>query len=135
MNITPCHEYLLVLTDGSAIGFDDLETAKGYVNIYYQEKVKNSEQVLETEDITDSSEQLMNTVCQVIGAVEGEVAVYYIEDVINKIQEEFVFDEEKEEIVSKLLQKDIKLNVIDFGIDFILHDVEPIDIMEPYGER
>lgn len=134
MNISPYHEYLLVLTDGSTIGFQDLETTKAYINTYYYNKVKNDEELIELDDRTDSSEQLINTTCQRLGVDEGEVAVYKIDDIIEKIQEEFVFDDEKEEVISKLLQEDIKINVIDYGIDFILHDIDSVNVMEIYGE-
>ena len=135
MNISPYHEYLLVMTDGSTIGFQDYESAKAYINLYYYQKVKNDEKVEELDDPTDSSEQLINTTCKIIGVDEGEVALYKIDDVIEKIQEEFVFEDEKEEIISKLLDENIQLNVIDLGIDFILHDVDSINIIETYGER
>lgn len=134
MNITPFNEYLLVLTDGSTIGFQDFEAAKAYINIYYYNRVKNNENVEELEDPTDSSEQLINTTCSIMGVNEGELALYKIDDVIEKIQEEFVFDEEKEEIISKLLDEHIELNVIDYEIDFILHDIDSVQIIEAYGE-
>lgn len=134
MSITPYHEFLLVLTDGTSIGFQDIESAKAYINVYYYNKVKNDGRVIEEDDPTDSSEQLINTTCQQIGVNEGEVLVYKIDDIIEKIQEEFVYDDEKEEVISKLLSHDIKLNVIDQGIDFILHNIDSIDMIEPYGE-
>ena len=69
-----------------------------------------------------------------IGKEESEDTVYNTNDIIEKLQEDIVFDEEKEEVISKLLSKDINLNIYDFAIDNIFNDVEAIDIMEPYGE-
>ena len=102
--------------------------------MYYMQKVRNSTIITEVNDLTDSSEQFINTVCQNLGVIEGECRVYNTNDIIEKLQEDIVFDEEKEEVISKLLSKDINLNIYDFAIDNIFNDVEAIDIMEPYGE-
>ena len=134
MSIIPEFQYLLVMPDGHIKGFNDLDTTKAYINIYYAERVRNSNIIVECNDLTDSSEQFINTVCQNLGVVEGECRVYDTLDIIGKVQENMVFDEEKEEVISRLLKNDIRLNIYDFGIDNIFNDVEAIDIMEPYGE-
>ena len=134
MSIIPEFQYLLVMPDGHVKGFNDLDTTKAYINMYYMQKVRNSTIITEVDDLTDSSEQFINTVCQNLGVIEGECRVYNTNDIIEKLQEDIVFDEEKEEVISKLLSKDINLNIYDFAIDNIFNDVEAIDIMEPYGE-
>lgn len=134
MSIVPSFQYLLVMPSGDIKGFNDVETAKGYINIYYYKKINSAEDILEYNDITDSNDQFCNTICQNLGVVEGECKVFDNYSVISKIQEELVFEEEKEEVISKLLSSDIKLNIYDYAIDNILSDVEPIDILEPYGE-
>lgn len=134
MSIIPEFQYLLVMPDGHVKGFNDLDTTKAYINLYYAKKVRNSNIIIECNDLTDSSEQFINTVCQNLGVIEGECRVYDTSDIIEKIQDTLVFDEEKEEIISKLLQKDIKFNIYGYGIDNIFNDVESIDVMEPYGE-
>lgn len=44
------------------------------------------------------------------------------------------FQEEKEELISKLLSNKIDINIYDYGIDNIFTNSDSIDIMEPYGE-
>lgn len=134
MSIIPEFQYLLVMPNGHVKGFNDLDTTKAYINLYYMKKVRNSTIITEVNDLTDSSEQFINTVCQNLGVIEGECRVYNTNDIIEKLQENIVFDEEKEEIISRLLNKDIELNIYDFAIDNIFNDVEAIDIMEAYGE-
>ena len=134
MSIIPEFQYLLVMPSGNIKGFDDLDTTKAYINLYYMQQVRNSDIITEVNDLTDSSEQIINTVCQNLGVIEGECRVYKTNDIIEKIQEDIVFDEEKEELISKLLSKNININIYDFAIDNIFNDVEAINVMETYGE-
>lgn len=134
MSIIPEFQYLLVMPNGDLKRFDDLDTTKAYINLYYMNKVRNSSIITEVNDLTDSSEQFINTVCQNLGVIEGECRVYHMNEVLEKLREDVVFEEDKEEIISKLLSKNINLNIYDFAIDNIFNDVEAIDIMEPYGE-
>jgi hypothetical protein len=134
MSIIPEFQYLLVMPSGNIKGFDDLDTTKAYINLYYMQQVRNSDIITEVNDLTDSSEQFINTVCQNLGVIEGECRVYKTNDIIEKIQEDIVFDEEKEELISKLLSKNININIYDFAIDNIFNDVEAINVMETYGE-
>ena len=122
------------MPNGDVKGFDDVEIAKGYINIYYDKKVHNSKYIFELNDLTDSSDQFFNTICQNLGAGEGECKVYNTLDIIEKIQEELVFDEEKEEVISKLMSSQINFNIYDYRVDNIFNDVEALDILEPYGE-
>ena len=134
MSIIPSFQYLLVMPNGDVKGFDDVEIAKGYITIYYDKKVHNSKYIFELNDLTDSSDQFFNTICQNLGADEGECKVYNTLDIIEKIQEELVFDEEKEEVISKLMSSQINFNIYDYRVDNIFNDVEALDILEPYGE-
>lgn len=134
MSSIPEFQYLLVMPSGNIKGFDDLDTTKAYINLYYMQQVRNSDIITEVNDLTDSSEQFINTVCQNLGVIEGECRVYKTNDIIEKIQEDIVFDEEKEELISKLLSKNININIYDFAIDNIFNDVEAINVMETYGE-
>lgn len=134
MSIMPSFQYLLVLPNGNVKGFHDIETAKGYINIYYDKKMHSSKDIVELNDLTDSNDQFCNTICQNLGVVEGQCKVFDTLDIIDKLQEELVFDEEKEEVISRLLSSDINLNIYDYAIDNIFSEVEAIDILEPYGE-
>lgn len=134
MSIIPSFQYLLVMPNGDVKGFDDVEIAKGYINIYYDKKVHNSKYIFEFNDLTDTSDQFFNTICQNLGVGEGECKVYNSLDIIEKFQEELVFDEEKEEVISKLMSSEINFNIYDYRVDNIFNDVEALDILEPYGE-
>lgn len=132
--IVPHFQYLLVLPNGDIKGFEDIGVAKGYINIYYHIKLRETEAFREFNDLTDSREEVINTVCHNLGVAEGECRVYDNMDIIENIQNELVFDDEKEEIISKLLSSEINLNIYDYSIDNIFNNVDPIDMMEPYGE-
>ena len=134
MNISPYYDYLLVMTDGSTKGFNDLEIAKGYINIYYENRIKKYSQKENYHDITELPGQFRNSLCQHMGVGEGECRVYNLQDFIGKLREELIFDDEKQEVISKLLKKDIDLNIYDYALDTILTDVEVINMIEPYGE-
>lgn len=134
MSISPYNEFILVMPDGDVKGFNDLDLAKAHINLYYENKIK---EYSEEEEYNDSKEMVGETrlnICQHLGVEEGECMVYDLEDFLEKIREELVFDEEKEEVISKLIKEKIDLNIYDFGLDVILHDVKTIDIIEPFGE-
>ena len=63
-----------------------------------------------------------------------ECQLYYTSDIIEKLQDELVFNEEKEEVISKLMAPKIEFNTYDYALDNIFRDVQPIDIMEQYGD-
>lgn len=134
MSISPYNEFILVMPDGDSKGFNDLKLAKAYINLYYENKIK---EYSEEEEYNDSKEMVGETrlnICQHLGVEEGECIVYDLEDFIEKLREELVFDEEKEEVISKLLIEKIQLNIYDYGLDVILHDVKTIEMIEPFGE-
>lgn len=134
MSISPYNEFILVMPDGDVKGFNDLALAKAHINLYYEDKIK---EYSEEEEYNDSKEMVGETrlnICQHLGVEEGECMVYDLEDFLEKIREELVFDDEKEEVISKLIKEKIDLNIYDFGLDVILHDVKTIDMIEPFGE-
>lgn len=134
MSISPYNEFILVMPNGDTNGFNDLELAKACINIYYENKIK---EYSEQEEYNDSKEMVGETrlnICKHLGVEEGECIVYDLEDFLEKLREELVFDEEKEEVISKLLKEKIDMNIYDFGLDVILHDVKTIDMIEPFGE-
>lgn len=135
MNSEAFNEYLLVMPDGEARGFNDLESAKAYINRYYQSIVSHDREEDDYNDVTElDEEKATRNVCTNLGAEEGKCEVYKLDDFIDKINEEVVFDYEKEEIISKLCEKHINLNVYNYNLDLILADTEVVDVMEPYGE-
>ena len=128
-------QYLLVLPNGDVKGFEDLDMTKAYINMYYDKKVRHSNVRDEYNDITDNSDEFVNTICHNLGVVEGECRVYDTMQLIEKLQDELVFDDEKQEVISKLMEKDIELNIYEYTIDNIFNDVETISVMENYGEN
>lgn len=133
MSIMPNFEYLLVMPSGNIIGFHDEETAKAYINNYYYFRTRNNNVVGAYEDLTEDFDDIVNVICYKIGVEEGECRLYNTRDIIEKIQEEVVFDDEREEVISKLLSNNINLNTFDYAIDNIFTNTQSIDIMEPYG--
>ena len=133
MNIVPSNEYLLVMPSGNVKGFDDYAMAKAYINNYYY-KTRRVEEVGAYDDLTNDFDDIVDTVCYKIGIEEGECQLYYTSDIIEKLQDELVFNEEKEEVISKLMAPKIEFNTYDYALDNIFRDVQPIDIMEQYGD-
>ena len=134
MSIVPNFDYLLVMPSGNIIGFHDEETAKAYINNYYYFRTRNNDVVGAYEDLTEDFDDIANVLCYKIGVEEGECKLYNTRDIIEKIQEEVIFFDEREEVISKLLSNHIDLNIFDYAIDNIFTNTESIDIMEPYGD-
>ena len=134
MNIVPSNEYLLVMPSGNVKGFDDYAMAKAYINNYYYYKTRRVEEVGVYDDLTNDFDDIVDTVCYKIGIEEGECQLYYTSDIIEKLQDELVFNEEKEEVISKLMAPKIEFNTYDYALDNIFRDVQPIDIIEQYGD-
>lgn len=134
MSIMPNFEYLLVMPSGNIIGFHEEGTAKAFVNNYYYYRTRNNNVVGAYEDLTEDFDDIANVICYKIGVEEGECRLYNTVEIIEKIQSEVVFEEEKEEIISKLLSDNIELNTYDYAIDNVFTNTDSIDIMEPYGD-
>ena len=135
----PYNEYLLIMPDGDCKGFNDLESAKAYVNIYYERLIdeevdeKNDYNYNDATDIGSNDTRV--NVCTQAGVYEGRCELYNTEDIIKKINDELVFDEEKKEVIEKICEADIKFNIYNNNLDLLITDVDPIDIMETYGDR
>ena len=134
MSIVPSFEYLLVMTSGNIIGFHDEETAKAYINNYYYFRTRDNDVVGAYEDLTEDFDDIANVICYKSGVEEGECRLYNTREIIEKIQDEFVFEDEKEELIMKLLYNPTEINTFDYAIDNIFTNSNSIDIMEPYGD-
>lgn len=130
----PYYQYLLVMPNGNARGVNDLELAKAKINMYYEKQIDIYSHKDDYQDITELVGQVRNNLCQQVGVAEGEARVYDLAHFIDKLREELVFDEDKEEIISKLLERDININIYDYSLDNILCDVDIVQMIEPYGE-
>lgn len=122
------NNYIVVTPKGTIKGFLEAEDAHMYVLGYYEKKVNKLSD--DTDIIYDdyATEPLESTIdiCIDLGVKEGDCTIYDLDDFIEKIQESSMFEEEKEEIISKLMEKDIKLNAIDYQLMDILKDVTVI---------
>lgn len=134
MNLIPFNTYLLVMPNGNAIGFNDETLAKAYVNRYYEKKIKEYSKKDDYNDFSDLVGQVRNNICQHIGVDEGVCNLYNLNSFIANLRENLIFDDDKEEIIKKLYEKDINLNIYDCSLDNILNDTEIIEIIDPYGE-
>ena len=103
MSIMPSFEYLLVMPSGNIRGFHDEETAKAYINNYYYFRTRDNDVVGAYEDLTEDFDDIANVICYKIGVEEGECRLYNTRDIIEKIQDEVIFQDEKEELIMKLL--------------------------------
>ncbi|AOR22479.1 hypothetical protein [Clostridium taeniosporum] len=135
MNIVPYNEYLLVMPNGDTKGFNDLELAKAYINIYYERVIDHKIDKNDYNDATEiGAEEPRRNICTQLGVAEGKCEVYNIDNFIEVVRDKVVFDEEREEIISKLLAKEIDFNVYDYNLDNILPDIKTIEMMEQYGD-
>jgi len=130
------NDYFLVMPSGNCKGFNDLESAKAYINIYYERRINDGIHEEGYDDATEiGGDKPRKNICTQLGVEEGKCQVYKTEDFIRKISEELVFDEEKEEVISKLCEGKIDLNIYDYSLDEILANIEEIDVMEAYGDQ
>lgn len=135
MDSVPSNEYLLVMPDGECKGFNDLREAKAYINVYYERKIDEDVDEHGYNDATDiGGGDARQNVCTQLGVEEGKCKVYDMDEFIKKLEEELVFDNEKKEVISKLMEEDLDINVYNYNLDLILADIDDIDMMEPYGE-
>ena len=106
------NDYLLIMPSGNCKGFNDLEGAKAYINVYYERRFDHTLHEDGYNDATEigGNDPRMNVFTQ-LGVGEGKCEVYKTEELIEKIKEELVFDEEKEEVISKLSEAKINLNI------------------------
>jgi hypothetical protein len=129
------NDYLLVMPSGNCKGFNDLESTKAYMNIYYERKF---DQTVHQDGYNDATEiggdgPRLNVFTQ-LGVEEGKCEVYKTKEFIQKLRENLVFEEEKEEVILKLSEAKINFNIYDYSLDKILSDIEEINVMEAYGE-
>ena len=134
MSNIPNFDYLLVMPSGNVRGFEDIESAKGYVNNYYYKKTISTDVIGAYKDLIEDFDDISDVLSYKSGVEEGECRLYNTCNIIEKIQSEGICQEEKEELISKLLSNKIDINIYDYGIDNIFTNSDSTDIMEPYGE-
>lgn len=131
--ITPYHNYIVVTPNGDIAGYREIDDARNFVSGYYIGKVEEMSDdlsVVYSDYVTDPM-QTAEAICTSLGVYEGECVIYDLESLIENIQKSDIFEEEKVELISKLMQKKINLNVSDYQIDKILTETTVI----PRSER
>lgn len=131
--IVPKNNYLVVLPNGLGVGFVDLEEAQAYVNMYCEERVVK-EGLSDTYASYDMyEEKSREDIAQVIGCEEGEAIIYNIDDIIEKVQTmDEAFQEEKEEIIGKLISEECTIDTYSLGLESVLVNVDPLKEDEKY---
>ena len=130
MSNIPNFDYLLVMPSGNVRGFEDIESAKGYVNNYYYKKTISTDVIGAYKDLIEDFDDISDVLSYKSGVEEGECRLYNTSSDNLDLESK----EEKEELISKLLSNKIDINIYDYGIDNIFTNSDSTDIMEPYGE-
>lgn len=128
--ITSEYPYVLVMPDKRVIAVEDIEYAKAFVNRYYERRLTdylNKEEYREY-DTTDPATR--ETLFIRIGQDEGEPMLYDTDSVIEGVRESSFFEDEKEEIIKKLLVSDEGLDADKYNLDIILVDLEPKELLK-----
>lgn len=132
----PYNEYLLVMPSGNCKGFNDLEGVKAYINNYYEWKLDDVFHKDGYNDATEigGDEARLNVFTQ-LGVEEGKCEIYSTKEFIDILKNELIFEEDKEEIISKLSEAKIDFNVYDYGLDELLAHIQEIEYMEDFGDK
>lgn len=130
------NEYLLVMPSGNCKGFNDIEGVKAYINFYYEKRFDHTLHEDGYNDATEigGDEPRLNVFTQ-LGVEEGKCEVYKTQDFIEILDNDLIFEEDKEEIISKLSEAKINLNIYDYGLDEILAHIQEVDVMDDFGDK
>lgn len=121
--IVPVNNYIVVEPSGDVKGFKELSDARGFISSINLDNILENTKVSKHAINDMYQEQDQNELGIITGVDKGESKIYNIEEVIEKIRKQGYFESEKEELISKLLESEIKLNVYHYGIDDILSDL------------
>ena len=121
-NTVPFHNYIVVTPNGDVLGFNEQDNARKFIAGYYIEKVEELSDERSMVYVDYGTDPLQTTVdiCTELGAYEGDCVIYDLENFIDNIRKSGIFQDEKEELITKLMQKKIDLNINDYQIDDIL---------------
>ncbi|AQS02866.1 hypothetical protein [Clostridium beijerinckii] len=137
MDKEPYNEYLVVMPTGNCKGFNDIEGVKAYINMYYELRLDD---VFHKDGYNDATEiggdEYRYNVFTQLGAEEGaKCEIYKTVSFIEEINKELVFEDEKEEIISKLCEAKINFNIYDYSLDAVLANIQEVEYMEDYGTK
>lgn len=122
----PVNNYILVMPDGRAIGFEESDMAQAYINRYYQEKIAFYCDKVDFSELDMTEWKSTGSICSVVGATEGVCILYRLDEFIASIQKSSIFEDEKNELIAKLRGEKIYLNINDYQIDDILANVDGV---------
>ena len=118
--LTAANDYILLMPSGELRGFKDIDSARG--TIYQYDINTIMENVHSGGEYEYDMYNQQNDVGIIAGVENGECQIFDLEDFISKIRESGMFQDEKDEIINKLLQENINLNVYDLGLFNLLND-------------
>ncbi|MDU4936819.1 MAG: hypothetical protein E6X34_00025 [Clostridium sp.] len=122
--ITPFNNYIVVAPSGDVTGFVELSDARGYITTNYLERILSIAHEGKYSYFDMTQERDMEDSGIMAGVYEGEAQIYDLDEFIEKIRNSAMFQDEKDELISKLLQKEIDMNVKEYLIEGILTEVE-----------
>ena len=124
----PYHNYIVVQPNGNVLGFGEEDEARRYVAGYYVGKIEelsDDRSMLYVDYSTDPLQASVD-ICTELGAYEGDCIIYDLDSFIESIQNSGIFEEEKEELILKLMQEKINLNINDYQVDNLLNDTKVV---------
>lgn len=122
--ITPFNNYIVVMPTGAALGFVELSDARGYITTNYLGRILSIAHEGKYSYFDMTQERDMEDSGIIAGVYEGEAQIYDLDEFMEKVRESAMFQDEKDEIISELLKKDIHMNIRDLGLDGLLTEVE-----------
>ena len=122
--ITPVNNYVAVMPTGDVVGFVELSDARGYITTNYLEDILETSHEGKYSYWDMTQERDMEDSGLIRGVNQGEAQIYDLDEFIAKIRASAMFQDEKDELISKLLRKDIRMNIVDYGLEGMLTEVE-----------
>lgn len=126
--VVPYHNYIVVTPNGDIVGFEEEDEGRKFIAGYYVGKVEEHSDDREVvyEDYSTDPLQATVDICTELGAYEGDCRIYDLDSFIEVIRKSGIFEVEKEEIISKLMNKKIDLNINDYQLDEFLTDTKQL---------
>ncbi|WP_346879647.1 MULTISPECIES: hypothetical protein [unclassified Clostridium] len=124
----PYHNYIVVIPNGDVLGFGEEDDARKYVAGYYVGKIEELSDDISKVYVDYGTDPLQASVdiCTELGAYEGDCIIYDLDSFIENIQNSGIFEDEKEELILKLMQEKINLNINDYQVDDLLYDTKVV---------
>jgi hypothetical protein len=124
----PYHNYIVVTPNGDVVGFGEEDDARKYVAGYYVGKIEELSDDRSMVYVDYGTEPLQTAIdiCTELGAYEGDCIIYDLDSLIESIQSSGIFEDEKEELILKLMQEKINLNINDYQVDDLLYDTKVV---------